>query len=151
MLTFKRRSLIALRGSRRGFTLVELLLVLMILATLAAIIIPKFAGRTEQAQITAAKTQIQSLKTALDAFEVDMGAYPTTSDGLDCLISEPRNSRGNWRGPYLDKIPVDPWSNPYIYEYPGRHNDKSYDITSAGKDGQRDTSDDISNWNLEQK
>lgn len=151
MLTLKRRSLHTLRSGRRGFTLVELLLVLMILATLAAIVIPKFANRTKQAQITAAKTQIQSFKTALDAFEVDMGGYPTTSDGLDPLVIEPRNSKNNWRGPYLDKIPLDPWKNPYIYEYPGRHSDKSYDIISCGEDGQRDTDDDVTNWNLDQK
>lgn len=140
------RNVLAGRRRGRAFTLVELLLVLVILATLAAIVLPKFTGRSEQAKITAAKTQISTFSTALDAFEVDMGYYPKSSDGLSMLIVEPRNGK-NWHGPYLKSdIPLDPWGNPYIYEFPGKHNFKGYDLLSMGADGRRDTEDDITNW-----
>lgn len=80
-----------------------------------------------------------------------MGAYPTTAEGLDPLVTKPRNSKGNWRGPYLDKIPIDPWGNAYRYVYPAKKNPETYEITSAGKDGKFDTKDDISNFNLEER
>lgn len=131
--------------NRRAFTLVEMLLVLVILATLAAIVIPKMAGRSKQAQVTAAKSQIASIETALDAFEVDNGYYPKTG-GLDILVSAPGNSP-NWKGPYLKKgVPSDPWGNPYAYDYPGKHNADGYDLMSAGPDGQIGTEDDVTNW-----
>jgi len=135
------------RGTRGGFTLVELLLVLVILGTLAAIVLPKFAGRTEQARITAARTQLAAFATALDAFEVDNGYYPKGSDGLKDLIIQPRDAP-NWKGPYLrqNEIPLDPWGRPYIYECPGRHNPNGYDLMSMGPDGQPNTDDDITNW-----
>ena len=104
---------------RRAFTLVELLLVLVILGILAAIVIPKFSGRTEQAKEQAAVTQISTFRTALDAFEVDNGYYPKGKNGLQDLIVQPRDAQ-NWRGPYLqtDRIPLDPWQGEYIYECP---------------------------------
>jgi general secretion pathway protein G len=128
---------------RSAFTLVEMLLVLVILATLAAIVIPKMAGRSKQAQVTAAKTQINAVESALDAFEVDNGFYPKS---LDYLFAAPTNSP-NWKGPYLPKsIPNDPWGNPYVYECPGKHRPDSYDLWSAGPDQQPGTDDDITNW-----
>jgi len=130
---------------RQGFTLVELLLVLVILAVLAAIVIPKMAGRSEQARETAATTQIAAFKTALDTFEIDNGYYPSGEKGLDELVDEPSNAK-NWRGPYLDNIPVDPWGNEYIYEYQGKNNQKGYDIMSVGPDGRANTDDDIVSW-----
>lgn len=134
-------------GSRslRGFTLIELLLVLVILGILAAIVVPKFSGRTEQARITAAKTQISSFGTALDAFEVDNGYYPKGRNGLTDLVQQPRDAQ-NWRGPYLKDIPKDPWNNDYVYESPGRYNTSSYDIMSMGPDGRAGGDDDITNW-----
>lgn len=139
----------ATRSCRRGFTMVEMLLVLVILATLAAIVVPKFTGRSEQAKETAAKTQISNISTALDAFEVDNGYYPSGSDGLQELIEEPKDAK-NWRGPYLKQnIPNDPWGNAYIYEYPGKHNDKGYDLMSMGPDGRVGGTDDITNWSEE--
>src|SRR5713101_8041190 len=106
-----------IRHSSAAFTLVELLLVLVILGILAAIVIPKFSGRTEQAKEQAAVTQISTFRTALDAFEVDNGYYPKGRNGLADLIQAPRDAQ-NWRGPYLqsDTVPKDPWGNDYVYE-----------------------------------
>jgi general secretion pathway protein G len=128
-----------------GFTLVEMLLVLVILAVLAAIVIPKFSGRSEQAKVTAAKSQISSIELALDAFEVDNGFYPKGNAGLTSLIETPSGAQ-NWKGPYLKKgIPLDPWGNAYVYTYPGRNN-ADYDLMSMGPDGRAGGDDDIINW-----
>jgi len=126
-----------------GFTLVELLLVLVILGLLAAVVIPKFAGRTEQAKNTAAQTQLSSFETALDAFEVDNGYYP--KDDLMSLVEQPSDAQ-NWHGPYLKDIPLDPWGSAYVYEYPGKHNEKGYDLMSMGPDGRVGGDNDIINW-----
>jgi general secretion pathway protein G len=135
-------------SSRDAFTLVELLLVLVILGILAALVLPKFTGRTEQARTTAAQTQISTFGTALDAFEVDTGTYPRGQDGLVQLISPPGEAI-NWRGPYLKSdIPLDPWGNAYLYEFPGKTNPSGYDIRSMGPDGQAGTGDDIVNASI---
>jgi general secretion pathway protein G len=131
---------------KRGFTLIELLLVLVILGVLAGIVVPRFGGQTERARETAAQTQISTFRTALDAYEVDMGNYPKGKGGLQELVVAPRNAKG-WRGPYLQSdIPKDPWGNDYIYESPGRNNPSTYDLMSVGKDGRAGTEDDITNW-----
>jgi len=132
-------------SSPAAFTLVELLTVLVILGILAALVLPKFTGRTEQARVTAAQTQIATFGTALDAYEVDTGSYPRGQDGLTQLLVPPSDVTG-WRGPYLKSdIPADPWNHPYSYEYPGRVNPAGYDLRSAGPDGQTGTGDDIVN------
>jgi general secretion pathway protein G len=133
----------AAAGATSAFTLIELLLVLVILGILAAIVVPKFSGRTEQAKITAAITQISSFSTALDAYEVDNGGYPQGKNGLNSLVAAP-NGLTTWKGPYLKEIPLDPWGNPYVYECPGRHS--AYDLYSVGKDGRSGTDDDVTNW-----
>ncbi len=134
--------------SQAAFTLIELLLVLVILGILAAVVVPKFSGRTEQARQTAAQSQISTFGTALDAFEVDNGYYPKGKDGLQDLVQQPQNAQ-NWKGPYLKgQIPLDPWGNAYIYECPGRHNPSSYDLMTVGADGRDGTEDDITNWQL---
>ncbi|MBN1676055.1 MAG: type II secretion system major pseudopilin GspG [Kiritimatiellae bacterium] len=140
-----RRALAAARD-RQAFTLVEMLLVLVILAALAAVVVPKFAGRGQQAKVTAAQTQISNFEVALDAFEVDMAYYPRGGQGLNELIEVPAGASG-WRGPYLKKgIPLDPWGHAYVYQCPGRHNPDGYDLMSMGPDGQAGGDDDITNW-----
>ena len=138
-----------IRKSASGFTLVELLLVLVILGILAAIVIPKFSGRTEQAKEQAAVTQISNFKTALDGFEVDNGYYPKGKSGLQDLIVAPKDAQ-NWKGPYIqsDTIPKDPWGNEYIYENPGRHNPTSYDLSSMGPPGADKV---IGNWTMQKR
>ena len=134
------------RPHQQAFTLIELLLVLVILGILAAIVVPKFSGRTEQARLTAAQSQIATFGTALDAFEVDTGYYPKGKSGLLDLVQPPRDAQ-NWRGPYLKgDVPNDPWGQPYIYECPGKHNPSSYDLMSMGPDKRAGTDDDIANW-----
>jgi general secretion pathway protein G len=131
---------------RSAFTLVEMLLVLVILAVLAAIVIPKFSGRSQQAKETAAQSQISSIEIALDSYEVDTGAYPQGGGGLSALVDQPSNVQ-NWKGPYLKKgVPLDPWGNAYIYTSPGKNNAKGYDLMSVGPDGRSGTEDDIVNW-----
>ncbi len=133
-------------AGRIGFTLIELLLVLVILTALAAVVVPKFTRRSEQARITAANTDISNLGLALDAFEIDVSRLPTTSEGLGALIEQPVNGVG-WNGPYIKKgIPEDPWGKPYVYQYPGQHNDRGYDLYSYGPNTQEGGDDDIVNW-----
>lgn len=128
-----------------AFTLIELLLVLVILAVLAAVVVPKFTSRSQQARMTAAKTDISNLETALDAFQVDTGRFPTSDEGLGVLVQAPPNAQ-DWRGPYIKRgIPNDPWGHPYVYRFPGTHNADSYDLFSTGADG-REGNDDVDNW-----
>jgi general secretion pathway protein G len=140
----RRYASIANRKSKteKAFTLVEMLLVITIIGILAALVVPKMMGRSEQARQAAAHADISAIKTALDAFEVDNGFYPKNL--LD-LVQTPRDAK-NWRGPYLDRVPQDPWGNTYVYGYPGRHNPSSYDLSSLGQDGKSGTDDDIGNW-----
>jgi general secretion pathway protein G len=133
---------------RKGFTLIELLLVLVILAVLAAIVLPKLVGRTEESKIKAAKAGISNISTALHTFEVDNGHFPTTDEGLNVLLTKPGNAGNDWHGPYLDRVPVDPWGNAYVYRKPGSHNtdpNTGFDLFSMGPDGQ-ESNDDIGNW-----
>jgi general secretion pathway protein G len=133
-------------AARAGFTLIELLLVLVILSVLAAVVVPKFTKRSEQARITAARTDIANLEVALDAFEIDTGRFPGTRQGLGALVEEPAGVE-DWRGPYIKRgVPSDPWGNPYVYKYPGDHNEEGYDLYSFGPDGQSGGGDDIVNW-----
>lgn len=133
------------RAIRSGFTLIELLLVLVILAVLAAIVVPKFTGRTEDARKKAAKTGISVISSALNSYEVDNGKYPTTDEGLNALIVKPSTAT-EWHGPYLDKAPLDPWDHPYVYRCPGTNNPNGFDLLSMGPDGHEGGGDDIDNW-----
>ena len=126
-----------------GFTLVEMLLVVTIIGILAALVIPRIAGTSERARKQAVFADINGgIKSALGAYEVDMGFYPKS---LHELLTPPSNAR-NWHGPYLERLPVDPWGNPYIYYYPGKHTPSGYDLLSVGPDGKEGTDDDLGNW-----
>lgn len=128
---------------RSGFTLIELLLVLVILAVLAALVIPKFTNRSQQARETAVKTDISTISNVINAFEIDTGKYPAS---LSELFTAPANVQ-NWRGPYLERVAKDPWNNEYVYRYPGQHNPNSFDLYSMGPDG-REGTDDLGNWDV---
>jgi general secretion pathway protein G len=135
------------RQADRAFTLVELLLVLVILSTLAAVIYPSVAKHGLRARIVATKTQMQNLESALSHFEMDNDHYPQGRNGLIELVQRPRDTK-NWRGPYLEKkvIPKDAWGRDFIYESPGKHSPESYDIVSLGPDGVEASEDDIASW-----
>jgi general secretion pathway protein G len=133
-----------LRG--RGFTLVELLLVLVILSILASVVVINVYKRPEQARIAAAKADISAIDTCLEAFNMDCGRFPTTEEGVNALIEQPSDVK-NWQGPYLKKgLPKDPWGREYQYCRPGQHNTDSFDLWSNGPSGQQGTDDYISNW-----
>lgn len=142
-------------SSRTGFTLVELLLVVTIIGVLAALVVPRFVGRSQQARETAALQEIVgTMGVALDLFEQDMGRYPTTEEGLAVLITPPsQGDSSNWHGPYLKSatVPRDPWGHEYRFTYPSQLTDipTLYDMVSAGPDGQYGTEDDITNHNTD--
>ena len=130
----------------RGFTLIELLLVLVILASLAAVVAPKFIGRSEQAKVTRAQVDIGSIEQGMDTFEIDCGRYPTTEEGIKAIVEQPSDADG-WKGPYIKRgVPNDPWGNAYVYQWPGRHNTSGCDLHSFGPDKQDGSEDDIDNW-----
>ena len=142
-------------AAQAGFSLIELMIVIVIIAALAAMVIPNITGNGEKARKTAARTDIESnLSTALDLYKMDAGQYPTTEQGLSALVAEPTASPvpAQWNGPYLKKkkIPKDPWGREYVYVSPGANNPESYDLSSLGPNGVDDAND-ITNWGNEEK
>ncbi|MBI4323253.1 MAG: type II secretion system major pseudopilin GspG [Candidatus Omnitrophica bacterium] len=134
--------------SLRGFTLIELMLVVVIISALAAMVVPRLAGRTEEARRSIAEADIKgNLSLALKLFEVDNGRYPTTEQGLGALLQKPAGPPvpKNWKGPYLEQDPLDPWGKPYVYRRPGMHPPRDYDLSSLGPDGV-ESADDVKNW-----
>ena len=142
-------------GDRKGFTLIEIMVVLVILGILAGLIIPRIMGRPEEARRTKAQIQIESIETALKLYKLDNGLYPTTEQGLQALVEPPSVGKlaSAWReGGYLEKgrVPKDPWGNEYVYLSPGIHGD--FDLVSYGADGETGGEGkdmDINNWELE--
>ncbi len=138
----------------KGFTLIEIMLVVIIIGVLAAMVVPNISGRSEQARTTAARTDIESnLANALDLYQLDNGRYPTTDQGLDALITPPsiHPVPARWNGPYLKKkrSPKDPWGHEYVYIAPGAQNKEGFDLSSLGADGV-ESKDDITNWEMDE-
>lgn len=142
-------------GSMRtsGFTLIEVMVVVVILSILAAMVVPKFIGRTDEARVTRVQQDIRGISAALDLYRLDNFTYPSTDQGLEALVTRPSAlpDEARWKeGGYLDRVPKDPWGRPYSYLQPGTHGD--YDLYSYGADGApggEGANSDIGNWNLE--
>jgi len=143
-------------NNKRGFTLIEIMVVVIILGLLAGIVLPKILGREEEAKVSAAKVQIKSIESALDGFKLDNGFYPTTDQGLNALIKKPEVGRipDKWKeGGYLKpaRIPQDPWKKDYLYFSPGNEG-REYEIISYGPDGEaggEGKNADINSWKIE--
>ena len=126
-----------IKNNQSGFTLIEILIVVIILALLAGVVVPKMASKPEEARRETAKVQIKQIENALDMFKVDNGFYPSTEQGLQSLVTEPTSGRkpsGYQDGGYIKKIPLDPWKNEYLYLSPGEGGE--YDLLSFGADGE---------------
>jgi general secretion pathway protein G len=119
----------------RGFTLLELLVVIVIIGLLAAYVGPKYFSQLGKSEVTIAKAQIEAFEKSLDTYRLDVGRYPTAEEGLNALLAAPAANPGKWNGPYLKKaVPLDPWGHAYLYRSPGTKGD--FDIVSLGRDGQ---------------
>ena len=130
---------------KTGFTLIELMLVVIIIGALVAMVMPRLTGRGEQARVAAASADINAnIATALKLYELDNGVFPRTEEGLGALLTKPGSAR-NWNGPYLERRPKDPWGNEYKYKSPGVHRSHDYDLYSLGRDGV-EGEDDVTNW-----
>lgn len=133
--------------SHRGFTLLELLVVMVIIGLLAAYVGPKYFSQVGKSEVKTARAQIVGFEKALQQYRLDVGRYPTTEQGLQALVAKPANV-AKWDGPYLDKtVPLDPWGHPYVYVSPGEHGE--VDISSTGRDGRpggEGLDADITNW-----
>lgn len=138
----------------RGFTLIEIMVVVVILGVLAAIIVPNFLSRPDEAKVTKARVDIKALEESLGLFRLDNGFYPTTEQGLQALVSKPETGRIPAKFPdggYLKRVPADPWDNPYVYLAPGREG-RPYDLFSYGADGQpggEKFNADINSWEID--
>jgi len=138
--TIQRRRLRG-RRSRRGLTLIEILVVVTILGLIAGIVGITVAGQLEEAKVDTAKVQLKNISDALELYKVKLNRYPSTAEGLGNLVSPPEG-----RNPFMETIPQDPFGNEYIYISPGTHNPSKFDLYSKGPDGVADTDDDITNW-----
>lgn len=124
-----------------GFTLIEVMLVVIIIAVMAALVMPRLGGRSEQAKRSRAAADIAGISVALGLYELDMGIYPSN---LEAMVASSGAGEG-WNGPYLDAAPMDPWGKPYQYKAPGQHNPAKFDLSSTGRDG-IESDDDVTNW-----
>jgi general secretion pathway protein G len=141
------------RRLQRGFTLIEIMVVVVIIGLLSAVVVTNVFSKVGEARISAAKQDIHSLETALELYKLDNFTFPSTEQGLRALVEKPADPEiTNWKGPYLKRASKDPWKNDYQYENPGSHGGE-YDLYSLGADrkpgGEKDNAD-LGNWNLEQ-
>jgi len=140
----------SLRALEQGFTLLEIMVVVVIIGLLAAIVVPNFVGNIDKAAMSRAKQDIRGIETALNLYRLDNFRYPSTSDGLQALVTNPGEATApNWKA-QLRKLPIDPWNHPYQYAYPGQHGE--FDVFSYGADGQEGgegINADIGNWDLD--
>ena len=135
--------------SKDGFTLIEVMVVVIILGILAATIIPQFAGTTHDAKVSKARADIATLESSVERFFLHMDRYPTNEEGLSVLVHAPAEGAKNWKGPYIKELRPDPWGNPYVYRSPGLHGARTYDLWSRGADGNdggEDNGKDVTNW-----
>ena len=129
------RNYITFPRAQRGFTLLELLVVIVIIGLLAAYVGPKYFSQLGKSEVTIAKAQIGAFEKSLDTYRLDIGRYPNTEEGLAALLAAPASAAGKWNGPYLKKaVPLDPWGHPFQYRAPGSKGE--FDILSLGRDGQ---------------
>jgi len=131
-------------ASHSGFTLIELMVVVIIIAALAGMVLPRVLPATDEAKSHISKGDIAGITLALKMYRLHNDRYPSTDEGLGALMSAPSSAK-NWKGPYLEKRAVDPWKRPYKYRYPGQHNPSGYDIWSLGP-LEDDVADDVTNW-----
>jgi general secretion pathway protein G len=141
-----------IHGLQRGFTLIEIMVVVVIIGLLAAVVTTQLMGNVDTARETKARQDIQSLETTLDIYKLDNYRYPTTEQGLRALVEKPADpSITNWNGPYLKRSSKDPWGREYLYASPGEHGE--FDLYSLGADGEpggEKTDADIGNWNVDE-
>jgi general secretion pathway protein G len=141
----KPKSLYSLSRSHRGFTFLEIMLVVAIIGILAAIVGPRLVGKTKQAKVNATKIAMNSVKNALNSYEINTGTFPSTSEGLKALLERPSSvAEEDWEK-VIEKMPRDAWNEEFIYTYPSSHG-MDFDLTSKGPDRQEGTADDINNW-----
>ena len=137
---------------QKGFTLLEIMVVIMIIGGMAALVVPNLMGNKGRADMQKAKSDIVALENALGMYSLDNSIYPTTDQGLEALVSKPDSSPAprNYReGGYIKRLPQDPWGNDYILNNPGEYS--QIDVLSVGRDGEEGTEDDLGNWNLNDK
>ncbi len=139
------------QASQKGFTLIEIMIVVVILSILASLIIPRIMNRPDQARVVKAQQDMRALESALNMYRLDNYRYPTTNQGLQALVTKPAGQpeAANWQQAYLDKLPKDPWGKPYLYLMPGKNGD--FDLYTHGADqrkGGEDSDADLGNWQL---
>ena len=137
----------AQKKSRKGFSLLEIVIAIALLGIIVGAVVTNMDGIFSSGQENVARLFVdETVKTPLMQYRINMGSYPSTEDGLSALVTAPEQRRERWKGPYVSKLPEDPWGNPYKYRFPGVKNPSSYDVWSIGPDGQDGTDDDIGNW-----
>ena len=149
--TFKRNQSTA-KAQQQGFTLIEIMIVVVILGVLATLVVPRVIDRPDQARVIKAKQDIRNLESTLNLYKLDNYTYPTTDEGLAALVKAPANANTalNWSGPYIDRLPQDPWGNDYLYVIPGKNG--TFDLFTLGSDrveGGEGSAADFGNWNLQ--